>query len=73
MLSHEEVALFEGVRRSRRYGLVGEDAALEEVHHRMWGLYQNQTFSLPTDQDVGLSYCPSTMCAPMLPAGMVID
>jgi hypothetical protein len=61
MLSHEEVALFERIRRIRRCGLVGVDVALKEVCHWRWA------FSLPTDQDVALSYCFRTTCATVLP------
>ena len=65
MLSHQGVALFEMIRRIRRYGLVGIDLALfKEVCHFRVSIEVSKgharpslclSLSLPADPDVKLS------------------
>ena len=74
MLCHSGVALFERIRRIRRCGFG------EEVYHWTRPLrFQKpklslEHLSLPTAQDVALSYCPSAFLpATMFPAMMIMD
>ena len=73
MLSHQGVELFEGIRRIKKYGLVGES-------HLVWSLkFQKlitipESLSLPMDQVVVLSYYFSVcLCAAMLSTMIIKD
>ena len=77
MLSHQEVALFERIRRIRKYGFVGRNVSLG-VGGRGFEVSKadarpDLSLSLPIDNDVDFSYCSRVRCTTMHPATMTKD
>jgi hypothetical protein len=74
MLSHQGVTLFERIRRVKRCNIARGNVCLGWVLRFQKSMPSPESLSLPTDQDIILSYCVSVcLYATMLPVMMVMD